>query len=105
MEGLAPTKFAAWQTGLNGIDWVHQLVKEEKAISLGGDGYPYIYMAMAKYLKPVVLTGPPQANAVWGFDHGDILAAGWVGRTGIDRSAWEACDPDEWLTILVYDQS
>lgn len=98
-------ELAVWQTGIDGLDWVDQLVKEEKAISLGGDGYPYTFKAQTKVLKPVVFSGPPHANVVWGFDHGDILAPGWVGRTRIDRNAWEACDPDEWLTIVVYDES
>jgi hypothetical protein len=105
MEGLAPTKLAVWQTGIHGLDWVNQLVREEKVISLGGDGYPYYYKAQTKVLKPVVFGGPPYANAVWGFDHGDILLPGWQGKTCIDRSAWEACDPDEWLDIVVIDES
>ncbi len=98
-------ELAVWQTGIDGFDWVHQLVKEAKAISLGGDGYPYTYQAQTTVLKPVVFSGPPHANTSWGFDCGDILAPGWVGRTRIDRNAWEACDPDEWLTIGVFDES
>ena len=104
-EAPGRTELAVWQAEVSGLGWLDQLVKEEKAISLGGDGYPYTYKAMAKYLKPVVLSGPPYAKAVWGFDHGDILLPGWQGKTCIDRNAWEACDPDEWLTITVFDES
>jgi hypothetical protein len=98
-------ELAVWQAAVSGLQWLDQLVKEEKAISLGGDGYPYTFKAQTKVLKPVVFSGPPYANAVWGFDHGDILLPGWQGKTCIDRNAWEACDPDEWLDIVVYDES
>lgn len=96
---------AVWQAAVSGLHWLDQLVKEEKAISLGGDGYPCKFKAQTKVLKPIVFSGPPYANAVWGFDHGDILLPGWQGKTCIDRDAWEACDPDEWLDIVVYDES
>ena len=98
-------ELAVWQAGIDGLGWVDQLVKEGKVISLGGDGYPYKFKAQTKVLKPVVFGSPPYANAVWGFDHGDILLPGWAGRTRIDRNAWEACAPDEWLDIVVFDES
>jgi hypothetical protein len=104
-EASGFVKLAVWQAAVSGLQWLDQLVKEEKAISLGGDGYPYKFKAQTKVLKPVVFSGPPYANAVWGFDHGDILLPGWQGKTCIDRDAWEACDPDEWLDIVVYDES
>ena len=42
---------ATWRTGLGGLDWLDTLVKQQKAICLGGDGYPTQYTAMAKYLQ------------------------------------------------------
>ena len=100
-----PTQMAVWQADGSGLGWLDQLVGEKKAISLGGDGYPYRFTAMAKYLKTVILGGPPYARSAWGFEHGDILTSGWKGRTGIDQNAWETCDPDEWLSIDVWDES
>ena len=32
------TRLAVWQTGVCGLDWINKLVKEGKAIDLGGNG-------------------------------------------------------------------
>jgi hypothetical protein len=34
-------RLAVWQTGDGGLGWIYGLVKEGKAIDLGGNGYPH----------------------------------------------------------------
>ena len=54
-DGTAPASFGAppsarlvvWQTGLGGLEWLDDLVKQHKAINLGGNGYPLEYTALA----------------------------------------------------------
>ena len=112
-EGTEPASFgsahgtllAVWQTGLGGLDWIDELVKQQKAISLGGNGYPLEFTAMTMHLKAHLLEGPPGAKAVWTFDPGDILLPGWLGKTTKDLEALEACRPDEWLLIQAWDES
>ena len=105
MESPQSTRIAVWQTGLGGLDWLDELVKEGKSIFLGGDGYPLRYTATAEHLIPRIVDGPPEANAVWGHDPQDILTEKWAGKTVIDRAAITACRPDEWLLVEGFDES
>lgn len=98
-------RLAVWQTGLGGLDWIDELVKAGKAIDLGGNGYPCRYTAPAKYLIPQISDEPPGARKNWGFDEGDILLEGWIGKTMIDHDVIADCRPDEWLLIVAWDES
>jgi hypothetical protein len=99
------TRLAVWQTGLRGLDWIYELVEQQKAIGLGGNGYPLEFTAMMTHLKARLLEGPPDANTVWGYDSGDILLPGWLGKTTRDVEAMEECRPDEWVLIQAWDES
>jgi hypothetical protein len=99
------TRLAVWQTGLDGLNWINELVKQQKAISLGGNGYPLEFTAMATHLKTQLLEGPPCAKAIWTHDPGDILSPAWQGKTTKDLEALDACRPDEWLLIQAWDES
>ena len=59
------TRLAVWQTGLGGLDWINELVKKQKAIDLGGNGYPREYTATAADVVTRLLDGPPEAKAAW----------------------------------------
>jgi hypothetical protein len=112
-DGTAPASFdtkdgarlAVWQTGLGGLDWIDQLVKEQKAIDLGGNGYPLRYTALASHLVSQLRDGPPHAKAYWTYDPGDIILPGWLGKTTKDPELIDACRPDEWLLIEAWDES
>jgi hypothetical protein len=99
------TRLAVWQTGLGGLDWIYELVKQQNAICLGGNGYPLEFTAMMTHLKARLLEGPPEAKAVWGHDPTDILLPGWLGKTTMDLEALEECRPDEWVLIQAWDES
>lgn len=94
------THLAVWQTDLGGLDWLDELVKNGRAIDLGGDGYPNGYTAQAQSLIPQIAGGPPEARATWVYGPNDILTDQWEGRTAIDRAAADACRPDEWLLVV-----
>jgi hypothetical protein len=51
------------------------------------------------------LRPPPEANAVWRHDAGDVVGPNWAGQTTIGRSAAMECDPDEWLLVEAWDES
>ena len=96
-KSIKGKRLAVWQTSLGGIDWIIELVREGKAIDLGGDGYPWRFTATAEHLIPRVADGPPEANERWSIDEGDILLEGWEGKTVIDRAEVARCRSDEWL--------
>lgn len=56
----------------------------------------------ARYVVPVILSGPPAARAQWHRESGDRVCEKWVSRTVIDRAAVEKCTPDE---IEAWDES
>jgi len=98
-------RLAGWQTGLGGLRWIDELVKEDKAIDLGGNGYPSRYTAMAEHLIPHIKDGPPLAKKIWLSDEGDILTEEWEGRTVLDQAGIAHCRPEEWLVVEVFDES
>lgn len=82
----------AWRAPLGGLKWVDELVKEDKAIDLGGNGYPCRYTATLKHLMPYIVDGPPGSR-----------------KTREVQESRKAeitdCRPDEWLLIEAWDQS
>src|SRR5688572_11215799 len=84
-------RLAVWQTGSNGLDWIDELVRDGKAIDLGGCGYPCRYTATAGYLIPRILDEPPGARQVWVAGAGDILTHKWAGKTVLDQAAVACC--------------
>ncbi|HET9625093.1 MAG TPA: hypothetical protein VFP84_27185 [Kofleriaceae bacterium] len=114
-EAAKGTRLAVWQTRVNGLDWIHELVKQKKAFHLGGDGYPYRFTAIAEHVIARIRDGqPPAANEVWQMDFGDtvVLPPGktmadlpelW--KTQRDLPAMDACHPQEWLIIVAWDES
>ncbi len=73
-------RLAVWQAGLGGLDWLNDLVTHQKAISLGGNGYPIEYTATADHILPRLRAEPPGAKARWTFDEG---------RRHPSRMAWK----------------
>ena len=99
------TRLAVWQAGLYGLEWIDELVKQQEAISLGGDGYPVRFTAMAKHIIPRLRGEPPQARDSWAVDPGDVILPGWLGKTTKDSEAMGACRLDEWLLLEAWDES
>ena len=96
---------AVWQTGHRGLDWIDVLVKEGRAVALGGDGYPLFFTAQAEQLLPYLTPQPPGAREVWASDPGDVLTADWAGTTKVDAQGIADCGPAEWLFLEAWDES
>lgn len=104
-ESPMGTRLAVWQAGWRGLDWLNELAKAGKAVSLGGNGYPCKYTAPAKYLLPRIIEHPPEEQTPWCFEENDILLDGWLGKTVVDLAAVAECGPDEWLLVEAWDES
>lgn len=98
-------RIAVWQAGLDGLNWVDELIEEGKASLLGGNGYPVRFTARASAVIPIVKGGPPHARKSWVSDPGDVLTSKWEGKTTIDEEVANNCAPSEWLIIEVWDES
>lgn len=98
-------RLAVWQTGLNGLNWISELVKDGNALDLGGNGYPCRYTAAAKYIVPRIIEEPPEAYTIWVCGPNDILTEKWAGKTVIDQAAAAQCPSDEWLLVEAWDES
>ena len=95
---------ASWKAGPAGIDWLDPLVEAGTA-AREGNGYPFLYLAKAGAILPLLAGGPPsnEGPAVIGEDY--ALPSGWVGRGKFNQALIEQCSPAEDLMIQVFDQS
>jgi hypothetical protein len=98
-------RLAVWQTGLDGLNWISNLVKEGKAIDLGGNGYPCRFTGVAQHLIPRIVDGPAGARNTWISEASDILTDKWEGKTVIDHAEVADCSPVEWLLVEAWDES
>ena len=99
-------RLAVWQTGgYDGLNWIKELLKHQKAIGLGGNGYPLEFTAMTKYLKTSIIDGPPCAREAWAYGPRDVLLDYWEGKTNKNIETLNTCRPDEWLLIQAWDES
>ncbi len=99
------TKLAFWGSGFSGFKWLDELVKDGKAVDLGGDGYPLKYTAPAKYIVPRILTKLPATGNPWPVIGENDKIERWSGATELDSKAMAACDPEEWLIVELWDRS
>lgn len=98
-------EIAVWQTGPRGLEWIDELACRSEALALPTNGYPNAYVVQARHVVPVLLAGPPQALLHWTLPKHYEAGPAWYGRTFVDRSAVEACEPHEWLLVEAWDES
>jgi hypothetical protein len=101
----AGERIAIWQTGLDGLHWISELVTAGRAAWRSANGYPERYLAPARDLLPRIVDGPPYEQSPWVTGLHDVLLPNWVGKTVIDHEAAKACPPDEWLYVVAWDES
>jgi len=106
-ESPSGVRIAVWQADWKGLDWLEELVKDGKAIDLGGNGYPWRFTARAEHLVMRLQGGPPRANETWLVPEGSYFPdpKAWVGRTQVDQEGVQQCRPDEWLLVEAWDES
>jgi hypothetical protein len=105
-EPSAESSLASWKTGLNGDNWLRDLVKQGLAQDLGSNGgYPHLYSAKAKEIIPIISRGAPayKGGLVVGEDY--VLDGGKNWDININQSKLSKCDPDDVLIIEAWDQS
>ena len=101
-ENLA---LAHWETGVWGLDWLDKLIKENKAVDLGGNGYPLRYSIAAGVLLPILKAGLPkhETPTIIGDDY--VLPKGWNGNLLLNEKKFLACPSDEILIVEAWDLS
>jgi hypothetical protein len=104
-ESAEGSRLAVWQTGVEGLDWLRELVTEGKVVDLGGNGYPSRFTAAAEVLVPRIVDTPPGARDQWLLDAGDIVTDKWAGKTVVDGAVTAQCGAGEWLIVKAWDES
>lgn len=99
------SRLALWQADVDGFRWLDELIKEGRAIDLGGQGYPMRLTAPANVLIPRIVGNPPRSRGTWVYGAADVVTEEWAGRTMIDHSLIAACLPTEWLLVEAWDES
>ena len=96
---------ASWQTGFRGLAWLDFLVEQQRAVDLGGNGYPMRFSIAAKVLFPLLASGPPANDSppVLGDDY--FLPEGWNSAMKLDLRRVAEIPPDEQLIVEAWDQS
>ena len=107
MTSARGNSIAAWTTGSIGMSWLDPLVKSEKVIELGGDGYPLRFTGSAEDLVPRLFQRPPETLV--GTMH-LCEALSTLGDRCREMTVTElleavGCSVGEWLLIEVWDQS
>ncbi len=97
------SSIANWMTGMSGLHWIDELVREGNAIDLGGNGYPCRYSITAGAMLSIVQAGlaPDNSPSVLSDDH--VLLRGWNGDAFLAKLAGYCAD--EILIIEAWDQS
>jgi len=94
---------AAWNAELGGLDWLEELVNQQKSICLQAGFYPGLYTAQAKNMLPLLLEEPPFVRE--GLDWTDKENPLRYPIFNKSEQAIRATSPDEWLIIEVWDLS
>jgi hypothetical protein len=96
---------ASWSAGLNGTDWLDELVANGKAADLGGNGYPNRYVVTADVLVAILRAGLPTRDGPLVIGDNYSLPSGWTSEPEIDHERLQSIDPSEILMVEAWDQS
>jgi hypothetical protein len=98
-------RIATWQTGLDGVDWLTQLVANGRALSTTRSGYPDTYTIPCRDFITRLDEGLPGEHATWVASPHDIIVGSGPRQTTIDTETLALCDPNEWLLVEAWDES
>lgn len=96
---------ARWNTSVFGLRWLDQLVRDSKAIDLGGNGYPNKYAVAAGILLPIIKAGLPANDSPLVIGDNYALPEGWSGEIDWNQQEVLACHGGDQLIIEAWDQS
>jgi len=96
---------ASWEAGVGGLAWLDKLVADGKAERLSRNGYPSRYTARAGDLLPLIVSGPLThlGPLIIGFPY--RRQRGRIGQLKVEQPKFDACPPEQILTIDAWDQS
>jgi hypothetical protein len=95
----------SWTTGLGGLSWLDELVKQGLAQDLGGNGYPNKYSGHASIILPKIVPVLPNYEGKFVIGDGYVLEGGENWAIKINQPKIDACSPDEKLLIEAWDRS
>ena len=99
-------RLAVWQGPWKALDWLRDLCSNGVAIDLGGNGYPSRITAPARFLLSSITAVPLGARNPWVVGPEDAVDfTVWPGRTVLNNNQIEECDPNEWLLVVIWDES
>lgn len=96
----------SWHTGLGGLPWLDELVKQGLVEELGGSGYPNKYSGQASILLPQIMPSmllSYEGKLVIGDDY--VLKGTENQSIKIDKSKIATCKPNDQLIIEIWDMS
>lgn len=99
------TLLASWEVSIGGLAWLDKLVAEGRAERLSKDGYPSRYTARAKDIFPLIAAGPPRHDGLLVIGADYVRPPGWKSQFRIEQPKFDACPPEQILTIDAWDQS
>ena len=101
----ATKSLASWQTGPGGLHWLRKLVAQDKAINIGGNGYPDLYSITKRDFDQLFENQEPsQKNfVIIGDDY--VIENHKFWGVKIDLDLLNLISPDEWLIVEVWDES
>jgi hypothetical protein len=95
----------SWHTGVSGLSWLDELVRQGLVEDLGGSGYPNKYSCTASILLPQIMPSMPSYDEklVIGDDY--VLDGTENQSIKINKSKIDTCKPSDQLIIEIWDMS
>lgn len=98
-------KVAKWNADVSGLNWIEELVSQDKVVCLSRNLYPSLYSVQLKDILPVISGGEPP-YVMWENDwENDNLIVRARPEFTLQDKEIHTGNPDEWLLITVYDMS
>ena len=101
----ATKSLASWQTGPGGLLWLRKLVAQEKAINIGGNGYPDLYSITKKDFDQLFENQEPSQKIFVDIGDDYVIENHKLWGVKIDLDILNLISPDELLIVEVWDES
>ena len=91
-EDAVTPALASWDAEIGGLEWIDELVKDEKAYQLERGGMSSTYTVQAKDIMFLLKSPPPCV-----FTYGDRP------EYSVNEDELRSCSPEEWFIVIVCD--
>ena len=91
-EDAVMPAIAGWDALIDGLHWIDELVKDEKAFQLEKGWTSSIYTVQAKDLMFLLKSPPPS-----------VFTYGSRPEYQVNKDELRSCPPEEWLIVMVCD--